>query len=112
MKDLLDRLSKALALPRERLRSRGLLPLPSPEVQKMVEQAFEPCGGVAVAVRLVRNVAPTRHMFCVCFRVQDEAPEGRGSGAERLLEGRRARFSMVFRGFSGSVREIGARIIH
>eukprot|EP00435_Cladocopium_sp_Y103_P029384 s482_g7.t1 len=80
--DLQRRIAKALALPEERFHytgsSRGRLPLPSPDVRKMVDEAFSsnvPSHQVALTVRLVRNVAPTRHMFCVCFRaplVQEE----------------------------------------
>ncbi|CAL1150123.1 unnamed protein product [Cladocopium goreaui] len=82
--DLQRRIAKALGLQEERFHytgsSRGRLPLPSPDVRKMVDEAFSssvPSHQVALTVRLVRNVAPTRHMFCVCFRapVGEEADE-------------------------------------
>lgn len=85
--DLLGRLAKVLDLPVETLKyarscdeatsvadaNGARLPLASPQVAVMVREAsMEPAraevGRTRVAVRLVRNVAPTRHMFCVCFR--------------------------------------------
>jgi tRNA (guanine37-N1)-methyltransferase len=73
--DLLGRLVIALGVPREALtyvdsQERRGLPLPSPQVAEMVRLADTSLpGSTAVAIRLVRNVAPTRHMFCVSFRV-------------------------------------------
>mmetsp|Transcript_17575 Transcript_17575/g.31551 ORF Transcript_17575/g.31551 Transcript_17575/m.31551 type:complete len:482 (-) Transcript_17575:66-1511(-) len=81
--DLLRRLSNVLDVPLEYLRyagnpERDRLPLPSPQVEEMVKGAAaspsadakgDDLQRTAVAIRLVRNVAPTRHMFCVCFQV-------------------------------------------
>jgi len=73
--DLLQRLSLALAVPRDSLTyacspDRRMLPLPSPQIAEMLRLADSTLdAGTAVAIRVVRNVAPTRHMFCVCFRV-------------------------------------------
>merc|ERR1712025_1368186 len=73
--DLMQRLGAALGTSSESLTyvgssGRERLPLPSPQVADMLRMAAStPDTGTAVAVRLVRNVAPTRHMFCVCFQV-------------------------------------------
>lgn len=72
--DLLRRLAVALCVPLESLAyagsSRGKLPLPSPQVADMLRNADATLvERTAVAIRLVRNVAPGKHMFCVCFRV-------------------------------------------
>eukprot|EP00929_Paragymnodinium_shiwhaense_P074002 TRINITY_DN37836_c0_g1_i1.p1 TRINITY_DN37836_c0_g1~~TRINITY_DN37836_c0_g1_i1.p1 ORF type:complete len:506 (+),score=81.73 TRINITY_DN37836_c0_g1_i1:75-1520(+) len=78
--DLLRRVAAALAIPMERLSyvggearggGRGGLPLPSPQVAEMVRLACQAAEDnvTPVAVRLVRNVAPGRHMCCVCFRI-------------------------------------------
>lgn len=86
--ELLDRLTAALGLPAASLRhTHGqdraavqspagghLLPLPSPQVDEMVRAAREPGEGVA-AIRFIRNVSPTRNMFCVCFRVPKACAE-------------------------------------
>lgn len=75
--DLLARLATVLAVPLSSLRYvrepgsaevQRKLPLASPQVSEMVLAAENSREGAAVAIRLVRNVAPTRHMFCVCFR--------------------------------------------
>lgn len=73
--DLVKRLSVALDIPAERLvyvsaEGRASLPLPSPQVAEMLRLADSKADNATpVAIRLVRNVAPSRHMFCVCFRV-------------------------------------------
>ncbi|CAK9105184.1 unnamed protein product [Durusdinium trenchii] len=67
--DLLNRLGKALALTPERMHyidsGRGRLPLPSPEVSKMVDEAFLSAESqqISVSVRLVRNVVMTWDVF-------------------------------------------------
>jgi len=85
--DLLSRLAVALDVDLACLSyvdapERRRLPLPSPQVADMVRMADNlPEKGTAVSIRLVRNVAPSRHMFCVCFRVplprSAEPPEKR-----------------------------------
>jgi len=73
--DLLRRVSAALAVAPETLSyaapaERGQLPLPSPQIEEMVRLATGKVQvATSVAIRLVRNVAPSRHMFCVCFCV-------------------------------------------
>jgi len=69
--ELLRRLSAALGLEPSALRSAGdrQLPLPSPQVDDMLRAAAEPGDVAAVAIRFIRNVSPTRNMFCVCFQV-------------------------------------------
>jgi len=88
--NLLGRVAAALAVPRQTLRYVGAadregLALPSPQVEEMVRLAS--LGGdeegTPVAIRLVRNVAPTRHMFCVCFRVPRPASESLNPSEKR-----------------------------
>lgn len=74
--DLLRRVATVLGIAPERLTyvgaaGHGRVPLPSTKVVDMVRFAEGEAvqDVVNVAVRLVRNVAPTRNMFCVCFRV-------------------------------------------
>ncbi|CAE7250294.1 unnamed protein product [Symbiodinium natans] len=85
--DLLMRLAAALGTAKESLRCadvalKGQVSLPSPQINEMVQQALGEAsqGCTPVAVRLVRNVAPTRHMFCVCFRVPCKTPPGGDEG--------------------------------
>lgn len=76
--DLLERLSNVLGISRVKLQYvrepdvsglQNLLPLASPQITEMVRSASASTCDAAVAIRLVRNVAPMKHMFCVCFQV-------------------------------------------
>eukprot|EP00927_Polykrikos_kofoidii_P018488 TRINITY_DN18575_c2_g1_i1.p1 TRINITY_DN18575_c2_g1~~TRINITY_DN18575_c2_g1_i1.p1 ORF type:complete len:516 (+),score=89.31 TRINITY_DN18575_c2_g1_i1:126-1673(+) len=78
---LLRRVAAALGVPIESFSYVGLagnarLALPSPQVVEMIRAAEsdpeKTSGRTAIAVRLVRNVAPSKHMFCVCFRVPEQ----------------------------------------
>jgi len=77
--DLLRRLSAALGVEMSQLRfaraeaahPESALPLPSPQVEEMLQAVDSPGEGTAVAIRFVRNVSPTKNMFCVCFRVPE-----------------------------------------
>jgi len=84
--DLLSRVAAALAMPPDALSyaapERGQLPLPSPQIEEMMNLASSDAKtATPVAIRLVRNVAPTRHMFCVCFRVP--VPQACGEPSEK-----------------------------
>eukprot|EP00439_Symbiodinium_sp_Y106_P057704 s1575_g8.t1 len=92
--DLLARLAAALGLPKDVLRCadlplKGQVALPSPQINDMVQQALreQTDGYTPVAVRLVRNVAPTRHMFCVCFRVPRRAQAGGDEDMPQVFTG-------------------------